>query len=157
MEIHQKMGHISQKSLQHLLNRGMILGIELSSKGDKVVCDVCIQAKIARKSLPQEPRSRSSKFGDRIYSDVWGPARHLSGFTRFLPQVSISFHKFLFPSMSFCHFLSHVTFCHMSHSITCHFPSHSVTFYKFPSPLLCKPCQRYKTVARVVAFPQLDL
>jgi transposase InsO family protein len=70
-------GHISQKSLQKLLSRGMILG-ELSSTGDKIVCDACIQAKIARKPLPQEPRDRTSRFGDRVYSDVWGPSRHLT-------------------------------------------------------------------------------
>jgi transposase InsO family protein len=78
IDIHKRMGHISQKSLQYLLNCGMILGIKLSSTGDKIVCDACIQAKIAHKPLPQEPRDRTSKFGDRIYSDVWGPSRHLT-------------------------------------------------------------------------------
>jgi GAG-pre-integrase domain len=70
MEIHRKMGHISHKSLRYLLDLGMILGIEMSSIGDKVTCDVCIKSKIARKPLPKEPQERSKKFGDRVYSDM---------------------------------------------------------------------------------------
>jgi GAG-pre-integrase domain len=76
MEIHRKMGHISHKSLRYLLDHGMVLGIEMSSIGDKITCDACIKSKIARKPLPKEPWERSKKFGDRVYSDVWGPSRH---------------------------------------------------------------------------------
>jgi ribulose bisphosphate carboxylase small subunit len=36
MEIHRRMGHISHKSLRYLLDHGMILGIEMSSIGDKI-------------------------------------------------------------------------------------------------------------------------
>jgi hypothetical protein len=54
----------------------MIQGIELNSiKGD-ITCDACIKSKIACKPLPKEPRDLTKKFGERIYSDVWGPSRH---------------------------------------------------------------------------------
>jgi hypothetical protein len=46
IEVHRKLGHISQKSLKYLLEHNMILGIEKQSIGDKINCDVCIQSKI---------------------------------------------------------------------------------------------------------------
>ena len=76
IEIHRKLGHILQKSLRYLLNHGMILGISSSSIGDKISCDACVKSKMTRKPLPQEPSKRSKKPGDKVYSDVWGPARH---------------------------------------------------------------------------------
>jgi Integrase core domain/GAG-pre-integrase domain len=76
IEVHRKLGHISQKSLKYLLEHNMILGVEKQSIGDKINCDACIQSKITCKPLPKEPRERSKKLGDWVYSDVWGPARH---------------------------------------------------------------------------------
>jgi Pol polyprotein, beta-barrel domain len=64
MEIHRKMGHISHKSLRYLLDHGMVLGIEMSSIGDKITWDTCIKSKIVRKPLPKEPQECSKKFGD---------------------------------------------------------------------------------------------
>jgi Integrase core domain/GAG-pre-integrase domain len=76
IEVHRTLGHISQKLFKYLLEHNMILGIEKQSFGDKITCDACIQSKIMRKPLPKEPRERSKRLGDRVYSDVWGPARH---------------------------------------------------------------------------------
>jgi GAG-pre-integrase domain len=64
IEVHRKLGHISQKSLKYLLEHNMILGIEKQSIGDKINCDACIQSKITRKPLPKEPRECSKKLGD---------------------------------------------------------------------------------------------
>ena len=76
-EMHKKLGHISQKSMRYLLNQGMILGIEMKSMNDKIICDVCIKSKIMRKPLPKEPREQMQTLGEQVYSNVWGPARHL--------------------------------------------------------------------------------
>jgi transposase InsO family protein len=76
MEIHKKLGHISHKALKYLLNHGMVLGIKLESIGDKLTCAACIKSKITRKPLPKEPSERSTKLGEKIHSDVWGPSRH---------------------------------------------------------------------------------
>ena len=54
MEIHIKLRHIFHKTLRHLLKHGMILGIELNSIGDKIICDACIKSKITHKHLPKE-------------------------------------------------------------------------------------------------------
>ena len=37
-------------------------------------CDVCIQAKQARRSYPQEAEHRSQVPRERTMGDVWGPA-----------------------------------------------------------------------------------
>ena len=52
----------------------MILGLELEPSDGKFYC--CIKSKIICKPLPKEPREHAKKPGDRVYSDVWGPARH---------------------------------------------------------------------------------
>ena len=78
MEVHKKLGHISQKSLRYLLNHGMVLGIEMKSMNDKISCDACIKSKITRKPLPKESRDHAKTLGERVYSDVWGPSRHLT-------------------------------------------------------------------------------
>ena len=77
-EVHKKLGHISYNALKHLLNHGMIQGVELDSIGDKITCDACIKLKITRKPLPKESGERAKKLGEKVYSDVWGPSRHLT-------------------------------------------------------------------------------
>ena len=70
IEIHKKLGHISQKTLSHLLKHGMILGIALDSIGQKITCDVCIKSKITRKSLPKDSGEQAKKLGEKFYSDI---------------------------------------------------------------------------------------
>ena len=77
-EVHKKLGDISYNALNHLLNHGMIHGIELDSIGDKIICDACIKSKITCKPLPKESGEPAKKLGEKIYSDVWGPSRHLT-------------------------------------------------------------------------------
>ena len=69
---------VSQKSMRYLLNWGMILGIEMKSMNDKITCDACIKSKITHKPLSKEPREQMQTFSEQVYSDVWGPARHLT-------------------------------------------------------------------------------
>ena len=54
MEIHRKLGHISQKFLRYLLKHGMILGIELASIDNKISSDACIKSKMTCKSKRAE-------------------------------------------------------------------------------------------------------
>ena len=76
-DVHKKLRNISHKALRHLLSHGMIHGIELNSIGDKITCDVCIKLKIMHKSLPKDSGERAKKLGEKVYSNVWGPSRHL--------------------------------------------------------------------------------
>ena len=50
----------------------------MKSMNDKTTCDACIKSKITHKPLPKEPREQTQTFGEQVYSDVWGPARHLT-------------------------------------------------------------------------------
>ena len=76
-DIHKKLGHISYKALRHLLNHGMIHGIELDSIEDKITCDGCIKSNITCKPLPKDSGKRAKKLGEKVSSDVWGPSRHI--------------------------------------------------------------------------------
>ena len=64
--------------MKQLLNNNMISGLEVNKTQNLFSCDVCIKSKITCKSLPKESRERAKKLGDRVYSDVWGPSRHLT-------------------------------------------------------------------------------
>ena len=72
---HRSFGHIAIPSLEHLNRENMVngLAIDQSSIPSKS-CDACIQAKQARKSYPQEAKNCSQTPGERVMSDVWGPA-----------------------------------------------------------------------------------
>jgi hypothetical protein len=56
IDMHKQLGHILQKSMKALFNQGMILGLELKTSKDKIICDVCIKSKITCKPLPKESR-----------------------------------------------------------------------------------------------------
>ena len=73
---HRRYGHISISALERLDRENMVDGLKIdqSSIASKS-CDACIQAKQARKSYPQEAEHRSQTPGERVMSDVWGPAR----------------------------------------------------------------------------------
>jgi transposase InsO family protein len=72
---HRCFGHISISALECLDWKNMVngLSIDQSSIASKS-CDACIQAKQAWKSYPQEAKHRSQTPGERVMSDVWGPA-----------------------------------------------------------------------------------
>ena len=38
----------------------------------------CIKSKITCKPLPKESGEQAKKLGEKVYSDVWGPSRHLT-------------------------------------------------------------------------------
>ena len=78
IEVHKKLRHISHQALRHLLKHGMIQDIKLNSIGDKITCDVCIKSEITCKSLPKDSGERAKKLGEKIYSNIWGPSRHLT-------------------------------------------------------------------------------
>ena len=73
---HQKLGHISQKSLENLAKNKMVEGFAIDqSSMPSIMCEACIQAKQSRKPYLKEAKNRSKIPGERIMSDVWGPTR----------------------------------------------------------------------------------
>ena len=76
-DVQKKLGNIYYKALRHLLNHAMIHGIKLDSIGDKITCNSCIKLKITSKPLLKDSGERAKKLGEKLYSNVWGPSRHL--------------------------------------------------------------------------------
>ncbi len=76
-ELHRKMGHISHKAAEHMVKAHHVDGIRLITELTPQPCDVCIRAKIARTPVPKARSSQQAAkdLGDRIHSDLWGPAQ----------------------------------------------------------------------------------
>ena len=74
----QRLGYISYKALKYSLKHSMIWGIQIDYIGEKMTCYVCIKAKITCKAAPKESGKCAKKLGEKVYSDVWGPPRHLT-------------------------------------------------------------------------------
>lgn len=72
---HQHYRHISTSALECLHWEDMVKGLLIDqSMITSKSCDVCIQAKQARRSYPQEAEHRSQVPRERTMGDVWGPA-----------------------------------------------------------------------------------
>lgn len=76
MELHRHLGHISPAVAKRLVLEGAIEGINLDTASNAEFCIACTHAKITAHPYPNERSSeRSADYGDRTFSDVWGPAR----------------------------------------------------------------------------------
>ena len=72
---HKNFGHIAVPSLERLYQEKMVDGMAVDESSiPSKSCEACIQAKQAHKSFPQEAEHRSLEPGERVMSDVWGPA-----------------------------------------------------------------------------------
>lgn len=68
---HERLGHISVKTIQEMVSKGLIQGIDLSEI-DTFFCEACAYGKqhmLPFKKVPNE----KMKLGERIFSDVCGP------------------------------------------------------------------------------------
>ena len=64
--------------MKQLLDNNMISGLEVNKTQNLFSCNACIKSKITHKPLPKQSRERAKKLGDRVYSNVWGPSKHLT-------------------------------------------------------------------------------
>jgi hypothetical protein len=74
-QLHQCMGHISFAATKAMITKGMVEGIEITSSPDNTFCETCVKAKITQQPFPDQLNSRAIKYGERIHTDVWGPAK----------------------------------------------------------------------------------
>jgi hypothetical protein len=73
---HRRYGHISINAIERLKLDQLVEGLKIDeSTIPSQTCEACIQAKQAHRPFPQEAKNRSEVPGERIMSDVWGPAR----------------------------------------------------------------------------------
>ncbi|KIL66128.1 hypothetical protein M378DRAFT_29830, partial [Amanita muscaria Koide BX008] len=69
------MGHVNHDSLRRMVKEGTISGIDLDMDSKPEPCRQCIEAKASRRPFPKlSTSSRAKKYGDKVVSDLWGPA-----------------------------------------------------------------------------------
>jgi hypothetical protein len=68
------MGHVNHEDLQRMVENGMVTGINLDMSLKPEFCEACIKAKATRKPFPKESKTEYISYGDKVVSDVWGPA-----------------------------------------------------------------------------------
>ena len=63
-------------ALETLKRKDMVSGLKIDDTSMPLAtCTACVQAKQAHRPFPKEAENRSKVAGERIVSDVWGPAR----------------------------------------------------------------------------------
>ena len=76
-QFHCRMGHISVGAACCLVKNGFVTGIclELTSSGEPFFCESCAYAKATQKPILKTCEGKcATKFGDEVYSDLWGLA-----------------------------------------------------------------------------------
>ena len=57
VQLHECMGHIAFSTLQAMISKGMIHGIEVIPSTEKEFCDTCVKAKITHQPFPNEAKT----------------------------------------------------------------------------------------------------
>jgi len=76
-QFHHRMEHISAGITQRLIENRFVTGIclEPTSSGEPFFCESCIYVKATQKPIPKAREGEHAmKFGNKVYSDLWGPA-----------------------------------------------------------------------------------
>ena len=68
------MGHVKHEDLHCMVKKGKVTRISLDTISTPDFCEACMKAKATRKPFPKESKSKYQSYGDKIVSDVWGPA-----------------------------------------------------------------------------------
>jgi hypothetical protein len=69
---HKRLGHISKKTLEEMVAKGLVQGVDLNEKPPEQLCSACTQGKSTR--LPfSESETKSERPLQLIHSDVCGP------------------------------------------------------------------------------------
>ncbi|KAI0657472.1 hypothetical protein C8Q70DRAFT_885587, partial [Cubamyces menziesii] len=72
LELHRRLGHVSQHVSRQMVQRERIRGIKLTDDSTNEVCEACVQAKITRMPVPDARESKlAAKYGDLIHADTW--------------------------------------------------------------------------------------
>ncbi|CAD7083583.1 unnamed protein product [Hermetia illucens] len=69
---HERMGHVNNKVLRKMTQKGLIRGVKLADI-DNFFCESCAFGKAHRLSFKKNETNRKTKPGEYIHSDVWGP------------------------------------------------------------------------------------
>ena len=74
-ELHWDMGHISPHVIKELVKQEVVTRLTLDLKSKESFCNTCTKAKPTQKPILKECTSPfASNLGNKLHSDVWGPA-----------------------------------------------------------------------------------
>ena len=71
---HRKLGHIAPSAIKYAIAKGHITGIQLDPESKPESCEACAKAKVAWQPFPKELETRTTKYGEHVHWDLWGPA-----------------------------------------------------------------------------------
>jgi hypothetical protein len=74
-KLHRCLGHISPAAARDIVRLGMVEGIDLDMHSKAEFCEPCARAKATRKPFPKKSLTRATRYGEHVFSDVWGPAQ----------------------------------------------------------------------------------
>jgi hypothetical protein len=97
-QLHRALGHIAHDSVRKLVAEGHITGVQIDPTSKPSECAACREAKMTKADIPKTRTSLiSSKYGEIVHSDVWGPAqtRAVGGYAYY-----VTFHRRLQPRNS---------------------------------------------------------
>jgi len=77
-ELHRVLGHVAQPAILDAVKKGLIEGVELDSTSQPEFCEACTQAKLSRQPFPAETKNCARTYGERVHTDLWGPAQTMS-------------------------------------------------------------------------------
>src|SRR6267154_1689897 len=77
-ELHHHMGHVNFQTLREMVKNGAVEGVELDSSPATTFCEACVQGKAHRRAFPKKSEHSYSKYGEKVVTDLWGPAQVLS-------------------------------------------------------------------------------
>ena len=73
-KLHQKFAHISHNTLRGMVKSGAIEGINVDLDSTQSFCEICVNSKITRVPFPKESKTCAKMYGERVHSNLWGPA-----------------------------------------------------------------------------------
>ena len=73
-EAHRKLGHIAPSVIKYMIAKGHITSIQLDPESKPEFCEACAKAKAAQQPFPKESETCTTKYGEHIHWDLWGPA-----------------------------------------------------------------------------------
>ena len=71
---HKRLGHVNFQTIKRMKSKDMIDGMQLNpSSSEQPICEGCIMGKHHRLPFPKDGRTRATRVGELIHSDVCGP------------------------------------------------------------------------------------
>ena len=86
---HRRFGHIGYDGIQHLLDRGLVDGLQIDVTSPKPDCQACTESKQFVKPFPRKAKHRSDKNGQLTHIDLSGkfPVTSIDGSQYFINFV----------------------------------------------------------------------